>query len=1576
MSVDTDYSNGVAMDKRISAIIFVFIIISTIYIDMSSMFVKAQGSSFYLVGYTYTSQAGSTSIYPGSRNVYIVVDVRYNATSDAMVISGCIELPQGFTITRGYSYCSPPYNPNGSTVNIVRSGDIVEFRYHVDVDSTTRPGIYTLNITISYRQNGILLEEKLSISITVSEYPKPDIAIIDSYWSPGAYPGSEGVYLYLILKNNGKSTIIRANGIARFESNDFSPQQYRFTFSNLGTNSTTTISIGGVSISPSASPQQPYELLLNVNLTLSTDDNVVYYATWNTYTFIRISSPPIVNIAILDYGAETPRFVKGMKMTRLYITIQNRDFKNIRSMIAIFEIVSTGSTFINNSMRSMSIVQQPLDYGNTVTITSDYINIVSADNVMVKVLLTIFGDDNGAEFWSTQIYTLAIPISIPTISLNISKAFWSQNEVYPGSQGIGLGIALTNLDVVSIRNAIAVLEMPDNFYPKTMVISGIDIPRGDTRTITFNGISISNHTLPGTYVFRIRIMGIAYSQDGSFYPIDMQLSFSIAVFPIPMRDIVEVIDFGWTSKRAYGDMTNTGIYIYFRVKQPGFYIQNPRVVLHLPNQLLFETNNRTSTIVLTGVYRYSDTFMAEFHGIDIPDNVYGEYSVVVEINGLCTGTTSYWCNQVFVLPIQILPPRLNISVIDIGWQSLTSAEATGASIYITIQSLSIDQIRNMYASIQLDGVCSKFIDNRTMKLAILNRVLNYGEIDTLTFSDIVTNCNATEIPIKIGFYSVSSIGSSTYYRSSILFNKTVKVVYTMKALRISNLRTLLNAQYSPLLSSARGITIEVSLTNTYSYPIAWISILGLRTSSGIEVKDLSGSCLTTGVAPGGSCLLDILVDIHEDVLPGTYNISLRIGYTIRDGNTLSRFEDEIAIPIVIAIYGYYRPNIGVIEWYWSTQGQTPTRVVKGQKDVPLTMTIINNGRYPIRGVWVYIKPVDNKIRVIYNTSYCASVLDVGMSCRVTTYVDLEKASAGVTLFNVTVKYKFTSYGANIDDSITKLIDLYIDEFAGGEGIDVVDSGWYNNWPVYPQTENATFIISLVNRWPFRISGIKLELVLPRGFTSRGSHNASTYIGGPINSLQEFSATFTITVGSIRPGRYSALLIADYVVESGYPNTRFVQKYNISLLVNDINSSITLISAEWLGTSPEPGTYGALLVVSIRNNFIPSINGPLLELYLPKGITYSYTNTSTALIPASNIEPSIFYTQYLQQSTQKDILSYLQGIMGQQTVQQQFSKGTMMHFYVKLNLNINSTGEFVARGYLNFIDHWGCVRRIALDIPIRVLGSSKIIELSLPTTIRVVNGTSTLVIRLRNHGSAPIYNVYIYIIPYTSMLIPQQNIVYLDRMYPETYYNASFFLVYNPYSISMGTASTYLRYMSAPFMVTIVYKDVIGTLRYLNTTIAVNIEPFVDLRVEGLKATYLNNQLRISGTVVNYGIATARSVEARISINGSTSSTLIGDIDPASQSAFRLELDTGYTPRCELIIVYRDEYNIERYLTIPITVAISELTTIASTAGPSQQLAFNHYIVIALISLFLFTIGFILYRYVKLHMKKLEKSIEM
>jgi hypothetical protein len=192
---------------------------------------------------------------------------------------------------------------------------------------------------------------------------------------------------------------------------------------------------------------------------------------------------------------------------------------------------------------------------------------------------------------------------------------------------------------------------------------------------------------------------------------------------------------------------------------------------------------------------------------------------------------------------------------------------------------------------------------------------------------------------------------------------------------------------------------------------------------------------------------------------------------------------------------------------------------------------------------------------------------------------------------------------------------------------------------------------------------------------------------------------------------------------------------------------------------------------------------------------------------------------------------------------------------------------------------------------------------------------------------------------------------------------------------MGATQTFLRYMSAPFSLSVVYRDVNGNLQVFNTSLAFLLEPFIELVLVDSKAVIEGSTATVSGTVANYGIATARSVVVRAIYGNACGETLIGDLDPASQSSFRIEFrisnKTGDTMILQLI--YRDEYG--RADTVNLTIAV--VTRQIETTTTPQQAAgihYNHAAVIALVSIFLIAIAVSLYRYIKAHAKAVEKAI--
>ncbi|MEM0501227.1 MAG: hypothetical protein QXU24_03600 [Ignisphaera sp.] len=1527
-------------------------------------FAVAYNNDFQLITYSYKSSAGTDNIYPGSKNVELNVNIQYIAEKDAIVSSACLQLPNGFTVSRGASYCSSPYSPNNTVVSSVKRNDVVIFRYRLDVGPNVSPGSYPITMVVHYyKVNGESIpytETIEGITILVEMYPEINIDVIDWYWSPEAYPGSQNVYLYIVLKNVGDSTILQANGIANLQYGTFTPSSIRFRVPTLNKYSTATITLGPISITSAADPSVPYTIELVLDATMSTDDNVVYDSS-ETKTFtITLTTPSPINLEVLDYGFESVKIVENAVQTRFYVTIINKDFKIVRNIVAYYTILSQGANFVNGTKSAVSIYNQVVNYGDTVTLYSRPINIGMVDRTDIELRLVIFGEDNGAEFWCENRYYFTASIDKPHVNLVVADSYWIDREVYPGSENIRFAVILENYDVVDVRDLVATLEFPSNFYPKIVKLTDIDIPKGSRNMLVFPGISINSNVEAGTYRVRLEVNGIAVVDANTFYKFQNSYTLMVTVSTPPNQTILNVVEYGWLSKKAYVNSIGLRLYAYFMVSTPGFSIQNPMFTVYLPKQMVFQSLTRNSTTIVNGVFSYGQTIYVEVPNIDIIAHDEGVYPIVVRVRGLTTGSQSFWYDGTFSLLLPVSNPRLNVTLVDSGWQNdIVSSTTSGATAYLTLQSLNIDTISSLIIQLEFDGINVRFIDGRNRSITTLAGPINYGSTFTAIFTDI--EVNGTHINRIVARVSLIGIIQSygMYYRVKEDYIVELCMLPVLKVFVIGAIHTQYGGVYAPLLPSARSISINIDLVNIKTYSISWMRPKAYYTPHIIRVNDISGTCLY-GSAPSGTCSLVLNVDVEPSARPYNYTIVIEVEYGIQRGNAIAIYSDVLEIPIAIASYNYYKSGVRPTTWYWGIQ--TPVRVLEGQRNVPLTVIVTNGGPHPVNGVEVELEPIDKNVTMLNRRAVCTPVLNVGGSCSTTLYVDLSNVSTDRIEFYVNIYYIFTLYGTNISDRTGYNISLYIDRGASGKGLEIVDWGWLNDWPAYPNTNNATYFITAVNNWPYRVSGVKLVLSLPNGFSSKEGDRVTSYIPGPINSLQQFTATFQINIGDIEPGRYDATLMMEYIVETGTPNTAIIEKHPVKILVNDPSDSISVVSVQWIGATPELGTYGAMLAIAIRNNYNPLIKGAILELHLPKGFTYSATNQSYAKIPATNMNVAEYYT-ISPIGYQQTIMNYISQIIQQGSIGQSFEYGSLMYFYVKLNVLIDKPGIYPAKAYLNFIDHWNCIRRIPLEIDITVLGSTKIVDITTPIKVKVVNGTSLLSIGIINIGSSPLYNLYIYLVPYTSMLLPHGNIKYIDFLPPNNVVYISYNLVYNPMAIAMGAAQTYMRYMSVPFGITVVYRDASGFMQYFNTSVSILLEPFIDLRLEDVRAIISGGVLRVSGIVVNYGIATARSVEARINVDGELVRTLVGDIDPASQSAFRIEARVERLPNdVTLSIVYRDEYYIENVLERRISFTVETPTTTYIQQG--QPLQLNHILVIVAVSLFLLVMALIFYRYMK------------
>jgi hypothetical protein len=198
--------------------------------------------------------------------------------------------------------------------------------------------------------------------------------------------------------------------------------------------------------------------------------------------------------------------------------------------------------------------------------------------VSIKVKLVVFGDDNGAEFWSTLNYVFTVPISQPSIDLEITNIYWSNGEVYPGSESATLNTIILNRDVVDVRDAAVTAQLPRGFHPEQTTVSDITIQRGSMTTIVFRGISIETNITPGEYPVHLTIKGVAYDPTtNTYYSFTASYTVSIRVSEAPRLIVLNVTSYGWIGDKVYTTSVNSAFYTYIQLVAPGHTVRGLRV---------------------------------------------------------------------------------------------------------------------------------------------------------------------------------------------------------------------------------------------------------------------------------------------------------------------------------------------------------------------------------------------------------------------------------------------------------------------------------------------------------------------------------------------------------------------------------------------------------------------------------------------------------------------------------------------------------------------------------------------------------------------------------------------------------------------------------------------------------------------------------------------------------------------------------------------------------------------------------------------------------------------------------------
>ncbi|MEM3565971.1 MAG: hypothetical protein QXK18_03755 [Candidatus Bathyarchaeia archaeon] len=741
----------------------------------------------------------------------------------------------------------------------------------------------------------------------------------------------------------------------------------------------------------------------------------------------------------------------------------------------------------------------------------------------------------------------------------------------------------------------------------------------------------------------------------------------------------------------------------------------------------------------------------------------------------------------------------------------------------------------------------------------------------------------------------------------------------------------------------------------------WLNI----TVEGISFSSGSGACSPARLLNGSVAeevdlnthiTFEYLIDISSSVKPDNYQLELNITYVKEDSIT---FETH---PIAITVSPYPEVSLRVVDTYFSPASYP------GSVDTNLYVILENNGSSTINSANFNVTLQEGF--TVKNPRASTGPVNMGDRFTITFTGVSIPLSAQLGACNATI---YADYSARTEDGVAYSttssfnVTVMVENPPPEEPIMIAAVNTLYNGEPAPLLQSAKGIvlrIYLINRLPDTISTMIVDATLPENITVRGV--SGTYINGMGPGGTCF-VDLTIDVASeIEVGRHNCSLNVTYLrIVSGSSflmsqTLRFQISVESRYSIIDDASAIEIVDVRWYEGSVGPYTYGAHLIVLVRNVYVNDLHGAVLEVDLPEGIYNSADNSSRAKAAPLSVQ-----LQLPQQLQAQDLAEILNAFLSAQIASpaQVYSRGDILTFMFSLNLFDIDVGNYVLEGRLSYIDGWGGNRQIPIKVPIAILGKAGYIEIAMEETISVRSRYTSASLTLVNRGSSPVYDAYVAISPYqgTPILIASPALNYIEEIFPGESCEIPLILAYNPLGFYTQTGGTMtVTYGPVPFMISVIYRDACGYQRVFNNSITVTVEPFIDLALRNIKATSTGTTSTVNGIIVNYGSATAYRVEVELKIGDVAQSSFIGDVEPGSEVAFRVDVGK-YNSSAVLTVKYYDIFNKLELKETNVTVTIQEA---APPTAQGEEFPIERWIIVAGVIIFLAVAAVLIYRTVK------------
>ena len=476
---------------------------------------------FQLVDTFWGSKDEPKNVYPGSKDVTLVVLVTNNF-KDLVSVTGCLQLPQGFTdiygsnMTKAVGFVKEEEDKIRQNID---KGETFEFNFNLNVNSSLAPGTYyaTIELEYKYLEAGELKSGSSTLDnvpLKVSDFPKVDFSIDNIYWSAtdGSYinatPGGRNLILNLDLKNIGEANL--SNVDARlYMPNGFKPDQVSVSMGALTRGSIATLSFTGIHIDYEIEPRVYYGTLeIESTFRGYGGASKTYYAYLEVP--LKIYDPVNLSLAIISVGwSGLDTLYSGSREIDLEVKVQNIGFYRIGSL-TIYLYLPNGFETASRVNVLNETFDRMLDYGDidTFSLGPIYVSNITPGLYNFTLLINGFayiGDTILKAHYSSKIHLRLTEYNSSLVITSIEYNYNGQpGPLLPGAKGIEVIVNIANWGIRDVSAVDAKLTVPDGFNIYGVNAPSGVIPSSTTFTVSFF-MNISSWVKPGTYPVALTI---------------------------------------------------------------------------------------------------------------------------------------------------------------------------------------------------------------------------------------------------------------------------------------------------------------------------------------------------------------------------------------------------------------------------------------------------------------------------------------------------------------------------------------------------------------------------------------------------------------------------------------------------------------------------------------------------------------------------------------------------------------------------------------------------------------------------------------------------------------------------------------------------------------------------------------------------------------------------------------------------------------------------------------------------------------------------------------------------------------